>query len=80
MIQNMARAHVKQECIIAELQTSIHDELYILKLGSHTEPSATLPPTPSIHYSVGKVTATKGTIQCPFCKGPHIASLFEKNH
>ena len=33
---------------------------------------------PHTHSSAGKVTCSKGKIQCPFCQGPHSASLCEK--
>ena len=74
----MARANGKREWTITDLRTSIHDELYILEIGSHTEPNAALPPTASFHSGVSKPAHGKGKIQCPFCKGSHSASLCEQ--
>ena len=59
------------------MRTSIRDELYILEIGSQTEPHATLHPTASFHSSVSKPTQSKGKKQCPFCQGSHSASLCE---
>ena len=78
MIQNMARAHGKRKWTITELRTCIRDELYILELGSHTEPNTTLPPTASFYSSVSKPKPTKSKIQCSFCKGSHTTSMCEQ--
>lgn len=88
MKQTMARAHGKREWTLAELRVSILDELYILEIGTQTVPQAASLPTASFHSSisesthshprVSKTARSKGKLHCPFCQGPHSASLCEK--
>ena len=78
--QNLVRAHGKKEWTLSELQTAILNEIYILEMGSQTEPhiSVTLP-TAAFHTDTRKpVTTVKSKQQrCPFCAGPHNPSLCE---
>ena len=45
--QNVVRAHGKKEWTLSELQAAILNELYILEMGSQTEPGSVAPPTAS---------------------------------
>ncbi|XP_065893429.1 uncharacterized protein [Dysidea avara] len=73
------RSHGKREWTINELRIAIHDELYILEIGSRqTEFHTSSQPTASFFSSTSKPThQAKGRTQCPFCKGPHSTSLCE---
>ena len=74
--QNLVRAHGTKECTLSELQTAILNELYILEMGSQTEPAPVAPPMASFYTGAKKpATAAKSKLQCPFCAGPHIPSL-----
>ena len=71
--QNIIRAHSRKEWIITI------NELYILEMGSPTEPHTfPVPPTASFYTSTKKsTTSAKGKPRCPFCAGSHIPSLCE---
>jgi len=74
--QYLVRAHGKKEWTLSELQAAILNELYILEMGSQTEPALVASPTASFHTGAKKpVTAAKSKPRCPFCAGLHIPSL-----
>ena len=74
--QNLVRAHGKKEWTLSELQAAILNELYILEMGSQTEPGSVAPPTASFYTGAKKPpAAAKTKPRCPFCAGPHIPSL-----
>ena len=74
--QNLVRAHGKKEWTLSELQAAILNELYILEMGSQTEPGSVAPPTASFYTGAKKPpAAAKSKPRCPFCAGPHIPSL-----
>ena len=56
--QNLIRTHGKKEWTLSELQTAIQNELYILEMGSQTEPASVAPPTASFHAGTRKSVAT----------------------
>ena len=74
--QNLVRAHGKKEWTLSELQAAILNELYILEMGSQTEPGSVAPPSASFYTGAKKPpAAAKSKPRCPFCAGPHIPSL-----
>ena len=77
--QNLVRAHGKREWTLSELQTAILNELYILEMGSQTEPlTSAAPPTASFLTATKKSSMTvKTKPRCPFCAGPHNPSMCE---
>ena len=77
--QNLVRAHGKREWTLSELQTAILNELYILEMGSQTEPlTSAAPPTASFLTATKKSSMTvKTKLRCPFCAGPHNPSMCE---
>ena len=79
MKQDMARANGKWEWTITDLCTSIHDELYIIEIGSHIEPNAALPPTASFHSGVSKPAHDKERYSAPSARGPTLLHCVNKS-
>jgi len=70
-IQNLTRAHRRQDCKINELQKAILDEIYILEAGLQIDPHTSLPQTASFHTdAVNKPVV--GTRSKPHCPNPSL--------